>query len=257
MAATAARPASTPPRSSALIHATSRHRSASLARAYAAARCVLPTPRIPVTARTTTTRDPGPGASSAASRSARGWNPSGSCGISPATTTAGACPPWLPVPVRRRVPASSRKDRSTNCPSMAGLANDPVTSPLSRTRRRNASCRAPNSRSINADSGIPTSAASMSSRNTNRSKPASVAVSNSSSVYDTSGRSRTGEPYRVPSIPTYASHPRTRSAHSCAAGWLAAGNPAMSTITCPAAETARSTAATYDIPGGNSRSSEV
>ena len=31
----------------------------------------------------------------------------------------------------------------------------------------------------------------------------------------------------------------------------------MSTITCPAAETARSTAATYDIPFGKSRSSEV
>ena len=31
----------------------------------------------------------------------------------------------------------------------------------------------------------------------------------------------------------------------------------MSTITCPHAEIARSTAATYDFPGGNSRSSEV
>ena len=31
----------------------------------------------------------------------------------------------------------------------------------------------------------------------------------------------------------------------------------MSTITCPAAEIARSTAATYDVPSGNSRSSEV
>ena len=31
----------------------------------------------------------------------------------------------------------------------------------------------------------------------------------------------------------------------------------MSTITCPAAEIARSTAATYDVPAGKSRSSEV
>ena len=31
----------------------------------------------------------------------------------------------------------------------------------------------------------------------------------------------------------------------------------MSTITCPAAETARSAAATYDVPFGKSRSSEV
>jgi hypothetical protein len=69
--------------SSALIQATSRHRSASRARAYAAARCVLPTPRSPVTARTTDTR---PGPASAASKSARGWNPTGSRGISPTTT---------------------------------------------------------------------------------------------------------------------------------------------------------------------------
>ena len=40
--------------------------------------------------------------------------------------------------------------------------------------------------------------------------PASVAVSNSNSVYDTSGLSRTGEPYRVPSTPTYTSQLRTR-----------------------------------------------
>ena len=31
----------------------------------------------------------------------------------------------------------------------------------------------------------------------------------------------------------------------------------MFTITCPAADTARSAAATYEFPGGNSRSSEV
>ena len=87
-AATSARPARIPPRSPALIQATSRHRSASLARAYAAARCVLPTPRSPVNACTTTTRDPGPGASSAASRSVLGWKPSGSRGISPTMTGA-------------------------------------------------------------------------------------------------------------------------------------------------------------------------
>jgi hypothetical protein len=67
----------------------------------------------------------------------------------------------------------------------------------------------------------------------------------------------TGEPYRVPSTPTYTSHPRTRSAHSPAAGRSAAGNPAMSTITCPHAETAPFTAATYDRPAGKSASSEV
>ena len=44
--------------------------------------------------------------------------------------------------------------------------------------------------------------------------PASVAVSNSSSVYDIPCLSRTGEPYRVPSTPTFTSHPRTRSAHT-------------------------------------------
>ena len=84
---------------------------------------------------------------------------------------------------------------------MSGLANDRVISLLSWTRRRKSSCRSPNSRSISLDRGIPTSAASVSSRNTSRSRPASVAVSNSSSVYDTSGLSRTGEPYRVPSTP--------------------------------------------------------
>ena len=62
--------------------------------------------------------------------------------------------------------------------------------------------------------------------------------------------SRTGEPYRVPSTPTYTWHPRTRSMHSWAGGWSAAGKSAMSTITCPAAEIARSAAATYEFPGG-------
>ena len=57
-------------------------------RAYAAATWVLPTPRIPVTARTTDT--PGPAARSAASKSARGWNAGGGCGTSPVTTCPGA-----------------------------------------------------------------------------------------------------------------------------------------------------------------------
>jgi len=140
---------------------------------------------------------------------------------------------------------------------MSGFANDPVTRPLSRTRRRNASCRDPNSKSINPNGGIPKSAALVSSTNTSRSRPASVAVSNSSSVYDTCGLSRTWEPYRVPSTATYTSHPRTRSAHSSAGSWSAAEKSSMSTITCPAAEIARSTAATYDISAGNSRSSRV
>ena len=43
--------------------------------------------------------------------------------------------------------------------------------------------------------------------------------SNSSSVYDTSGLSRTGEPVpRVPSTPTYTWHPCTRCLHSSASG---------------------------------------
>ena len=148
------------------------------------------------------------------------------------------------LPVWVCMSASFRSERSTNCPSAAGLAKDCVVSSLSCTRRRNSSCRTPNSRSINANAGIARSEALMSRRNTSRSKPASVAVSNSSSVYDTSGLSRTGEPYRVPSTPTYTLHPRTTSAQSSAGVRSAAGKSFMSTITCPAAETARSTAAT-------------
>ncbi len=49
---------------------------------------------------------------------------------------------------------------------------------------------------------MPTSSASSSSTKTSRFSPASVAVSNSNSVYDTAGLSRTGEPYRIPSSPT-------------------------------------------------------
>ncbi len=44
---------------------------------------------------------------------------------------------------------------------------------------------------------------------------------------------------------------------TCAAGWSAAGKSAMFTITCPAAEIARSAAATYDVPVGSSRNSDV
>ena len=64
--------------------------------------------------------------------------------------------------------------------------------------------------------------------------------------------SRTGDPYRVPSTPTYTSQLRTRSSHTCAAGWSAAGKSAISTITCPAAEIARSASATYDPLSGSS-----
>ena len=96
----------------------------------------MPTPRIPVSACTTLTGDPTLGASSAASRSARGWNPSGSCGISPATTGS-PCPCGLALP-RRRCLASSRSDRSTSCPRVAGSVKVCVTSSLSCTRRWNA-----------------------------------------------------------------------------------------------------------------------
>ena len=58
--------------SPALTHATSRQPASIHHRAYAAATCVLPTPRIPVTARTTDT--PGPPARSSASSPSRGWN---------------------------------------------------------------------------------------------------------------------------------------------------------------------------------------
>ena len=55
---TSASPFSTLAVSPALTHATSRQPASIQDRAYAAATCVLPTPRIPVTARTTVT--PGP-----------------------------------------------------------------------------------------------------------------------------------------------------------------------------------------------------
>ena len=86
-AATSASPFSTVAGSAALTHATSRQPSSIRDRAYAAASCVLPTPRIPVTARTTVT--PGPLAPSGAISSARGWNAGARCGTSP--TTTGPC----------------------------------------------------------------------------------------------------------------------------------------------------------------------
>jgi hypothetical protein len=58
--------------------------------------------------------------------------------------------------------------------------------------------------------------------------------------------------------PTYTSQLRTRSSHTCAAGRLSAGKSAISAITYPAAEIARSASATYDFPpAGKFRSSEV
>ena len=79
-----ASPFSTVAGSAALTHATSRQPASIHDRAYAAASCVLPTPRIPVTARTTVT--PGPLSPSRATSSARGWNAGARCGTSPTTT---------------------------------------------------------------------------------------------------------------------------------------------------------------------------
>ena len=45
---------------------------------------------------------------------------------------------------------------------------------------------------------------------------------NSSSVYDTSGWSRTGDPYRNPAISTYTSASATACRHTCA-GWTSRG----------------------------------
>ena len=68
-------------------------------------------------------------------------------------------------------------------------------------------------------------------------------------------------PHRRPvpgaQTPTYTSQPRTRSSHTCATGRPSAGKSAISTITRPAAETARSASATYDPFSGKFRSSEV
>ena len=78
--------------SPAFTHATSRQPASIQDRAYAAASWVLPTPRIPVTARTTVT--PGPLSPSRATRSARGWNAGARCGTSPTTTEPGAGDRW-------------------------------------------------------------------------------------------------------------------------------------------------------------------
>jgi len=121
----------------------------------AAASCVLPTPRIPVTARTTAT--PGPAAPSTPSRSVRGTNPGGCCGTSPTTTgpapAARSCPLvsgrassrtasmaasrlsiWSILPSSR---SPSRKLRS--CPSwLASGSSGPPRAPrpvICRTRR--------------------------------------------------------------------------------------------------------------------------
>ena len=115
----------------------------------------------------------------------------------------------------------------------------------------------PNSRSINRDAGIPRLSASVSRRNTtSRSSPALVAVPNSSSVYDTGHLPHRGAVPGAQHPDKYLTPPHPVRAQPCGdliGGWKSA----MSTITCPAAETARSAAATYDIPRGKSRSSEV
>ena len=92
------------------------------------------------------------------------------------------------------------------------MATVPAVTPDSSILARNARCRACNCGSVfsNIFGGIG-SAAFSSSKNTSCGSPASAAVSNSSSVYDTSGRSRTGVPYRNPISPTYTSQPRTWS----------------------------------------------
>ena len=80
--ATAASPASRVSLSRALTHAMSRQLSASLARAYAAASWVLPTPEVPVS----TTGGLWPTRFSCASKACLGWKPGRGAGISPTTT---------------------------------------------------------------------------------------------------------------------------------------------------------------------------
>ena len=101
---------------------------------------------------------------------------------------------------RGRVSCSACSSNSSSC---SGLANLPAITPASSSRARNARCRTcrAGSSSSSRPGGIGT-AASSSSRKTSRGSPASVAAWNSSSVYDTSGWSRTGEPYRSPISPT-------------------------------------------------------
>jgi hypothetical protein len=83
-----------------------------------------------------------------------------------------------------------------------------VVTPLSCNLFRNAACRTPNSKSVNNAAGPWVSSPS---RNTSRGMPASLAASHSNSQYDTSGRSRTGDPYRNPATNTNTSAARTAS----------------------------------------------
>ncbi len=76
----------------------------------------------------------------AASRSSRPVNPGLRAGMFHTRSTL----PGGSGPEPSHAWASSRNERSTSLPSWSGLAKDCVTSPLARTRRRNASCRAPN-----------------------------------------------------------------------------------------------------------------
>jgi hypothetical protein len=126
--------------------------------------------------------------------------------------------------------------------------------PASDSRARNANCRSPCSRSTNNSRG-PT--VSSPSRNTNRGNPTAVASSNSNSVYDTSGLSRTGEPNRNPTITTYTAAWRTASPHTCAGASSRAVKYFISVTASPARDTASSAAATNERPAGSRRNSEV
>jgi len=75
--------------------------------------------------------------------------------------------------------------------------------------------------------------------------------------WDSSGRSRTGEPYRNPATNTYTSAACTASRHTCAGFSSRAVKYAMSATASPARATARSAAATNDRPTGNRPNSEV
>jgi hypothetical protein len=67
-------------------------------------------------------------------------------------------------------------------------------------------------------------------------------------VYDTSGRSRTGDPYRSPMIPTYTSDCATMATHMLAGEASRAAKYAMSVTACRARSKA-STAAATNEPG--------
>ena len=70
-------------------------------------------------------------------------------------------------------------------------------------------------------------------------------------------RSRTGDPYQKPMIPTYTSAARTASAHTCAGGSFSAVNSDMSATASPARDTASFAAATNDRCAGRRANSEV